>query len=164
MAVPVADSVGSAVVENMHRPNEVMPPKNEPQVSKTQNDAFMAQLLGPAMTGVEHFDYALPGSATSLAGYPPAYIENCENDDLRASGEAFARQLAGLAHDEIIGRSEGCVVSTVGGLQYLVFRPLLNEYMVTMGWTVTARTSPWFGLLGLWQPGTAATVFTPMTS
>ena len=26
--------------------------------SKTQNDALMAQLLGPAMTGVEHFDYA----------------------------------------------------------------------------------------------------------
>lgn len=36
MAVPVADSVGSAVVENMHRPNEVMPPKNEPQRADAQ--------------------------------------------------------------------------------------------------------------------------------
>ena len=60
---------------------------------KTQNDALMAQLLGPAMTGVEHFDYALPGSATSLAGYPRTYIENCEADELRASGERFAAQL-----------------------------------------------------------------------
>ena len=38
----------------------------------------------------------------------------------------------GLAHDDIIGQPEGIVVTTVGGLQFLVFRPLLNEYMVTM--------------------------------
>jgi len=39
------------------------------------------------------------GTAADLTGYPPAYIENCENDDLRASGEAFARQLAGAGAD-----------------------------------------------------------------
>ncbi|PHP53554.1 alpha/beta hydrolase [Actinomyces ruminis] len=40
--------------------------------------------------------YAFPGDvadASRLAGWPATYIENCENDDLRASGEAFARQL-----------------------------------------------------------------------
>ncbi len=37
-----------------------------------------------------------------------------------------------LSHDQIIGCEEGSVVSTVGGLHYTVFRPLLNEYMVTM--------------------------------
>ena len=39
------------------------------------------------------------GSAADLTGYPPAYIENCENDDLRASGEAFARQLSEAGAD-----------------------------------------------------------------
>lgn len=37
--------------------------------------------------------YAFPGNATDLTGFPPTYIENCEMDDLRASGEAFATQL-----------------------------------------------------------------------
>ncbi|WP_103063073.1 alpha/beta hydrolase [Actinomyces qiguomingii] len=39
--------------------------------------------------------YAFPGDldTTRLKGWPATYIENCENDDLRASGEAFARQL-----------------------------------------------------------------------
>ncbi|MGC3994688.1 MAG: alpha/beta hydrolase [Propionicimonas sp.] len=38
--------------------------------------------------------YAFAGHATDLRDYPPTYIENCEFDDLRASGESFARQLA----------------------------------------------------------------------
>ncbi|MBM6978577.1 MAG: alpha/beta hydrolase [Actinomyces succiniciruminis] len=59
-----------------------------------ENDALMAQLLGPELTGVEHFDYAMPGNAESLTGYPRTYIENCEADELRASGERFAEQLA----------------------------------------------------------------------
>lgn len=43
--------------------------------------------------------YAFVGDGADLTGYPPTYIENCENDDLRASGEAFARQLAGAGAD-----------------------------------------------------------------
>ena len=39
------------------------------------------------------------GTAADLTSYPPAYIENCENDDLRASGEAFARQLSEAGAD-----------------------------------------------------------------
>ncbi len=38
--------------------------------------------------------YAFPGHATDLRGFPPTYIENSEFDDLRSSGEEFARQLA----------------------------------------------------------------------
>jgi len=38
--------------------------------------------------------YAFPGQANDLAGYPSTYIENCEFDDLRASGERFGQQLA----------------------------------------------------------------------
>ncbi|MCL3777417.1 alpha/beta hydrolase fold domain-containing protein [Actinomyces sp. 186855] len=39
------------------------------------------------------------GTAADLAGYPSTYIENCENDDLRASGEGLARQLADAGVD-----------------------------------------------------------------
>ncbi|MDO4899701.1 alpha/beta hydrolase [Actinomyces sp.] len=64
------------------------------EAAAAQNDYLTGQLLGPEMTGVEHFDYAMPGNAESLAGYPRTYIENCEADDLRASGERFSAQLA----------------------------------------------------------------------
>ncbi|WP_454931941.1 alpha/beta hydrolase [Actinomyces oricola] len=45
---------------------------------------------------------AFPGETSDrkrLEAFPPTYIENCENDDLRASGEAFARQLAAAGAD-----------------------------------------------------------------
>ena len=51
---------------------------------------------------------------------------------LLEAGKTFHTTKGGLPHDDIIGQPEGCVVSTVGGLQYLVFRPLLNEFMVSM--------------------------------
>lgn len=51
---------------------------------------------------------------------------------LLESGKTFHTTKGGLAHDDIIGKPEGVVVTTVGGLSYLVFRPLLNEYIVSM--------------------------------
>lgn len=51
---------------------------------------------------------------------------------LLEAGRTFHTTKGGLAHDDIIGQSEGVVVSTVGGLAYLVFRPLLNEFIVSM--------------------------------
>lgn len=51
---------------------------------------------------------------------------------LLVAGKTFHTTKGGLPHDDIIGRPEGIVVTTVGGLQYLVFRPLLNEFMVSM--------------------------------
>lgn len=38
----------------------------------------------------------------------------------------------GINHDEIIGQEEGLVVTSVGGMQYTVFRPLLSEFSITM--------------------------------
>lgn len=43
--------------------------------------------------------YAFPAIARSLAGFPPTYLEYCEFDDLRPSGEAFARQLSAAGVD-----------------------------------------------------------------
>ncbi|MCD0450106.1 tRNA (adenine-N1)-methyltransferase [Actinocorallia sp. API 0066] len=37
-----------------------------------------------------------------------------------------------LQHDEIIGRPEGIVVRSTGGIDYLVFRPLLQDFAVRM--------------------------------
>lgn len=37
-----------------------------------------------------------------------------------------------VSHDDLIGGPEGVVVSSAGGMQYLVLRPLMNEFMVSM--------------------------------
>lgn len=47
-------------------------------------------------------------------------------------GRIFHTTKGALAHDDIIGRPQGVVVSTVGGLEFTVFRPLLHEYTVSM--------------------------------
>jgi tRNA (adenine57-N1/adenine58-N1)-methyltransferase len=47
-------------------------------------------------------------------------------------GKVFHTTKGGLAHDDIIGQPEGIVVHTVGGMDFLVFRPLFNEYVVSM--------------------------------
>ena len=54
----------------------------------------MGNYLGPALLDVEHPGWALPGMAADLAGFPRTYVENCEMDGLRASGERFTGQLA----------------------------------------------------------------------
>ena len=51
---------------------------------------------------------------------------------LLEAGKTFHTTKGGLSHDDVIGRPEGVVVTTVGGLDYLVFRPLLNEFIVSM--------------------------------
>ncbi|SHJ36986.1 tRNA (adenine57-N1/adenine58-N1)-methyltransferase [Tessaracoccus bendigoensis DSM 12906] len=37
-----------------------------------------------------------------------------------------------VSHDDLIGGPEGVTVTSAGGMQYLAFRPVLNEYMVSM--------------------------------
>jgi xylan 1,4-beta-xylosidase len=44
--------------------------------------------------GREATRYAYPGMVDDLSVYPPAYVETSEFDTLRASGDAFAQQLA----------------------------------------------------------------------
>ncbi len=47
-------------------------------------------------------------------------------------GGTFHTTRGGISHDELIGRPEGTVVQSAGGTAYLVFRPLLEEFTVTM--------------------------------
>lgn len=47
-------------------------------------------------------------------------------------GKTFHTTKGGLEHDDIIGRDEGIIVTSKLGMQFLVFRPLLNQYLVSM--------------------------------
>lgn len=47
-------------------------------------------------------------------------------------GRVFHTHKGGICHDDLIGRSEGIVVESSGGTSYLVMRPLLSDYVVSM--------------------------------
>jgi tRNA (adenine57-N1/adenine58-N1)-methyltransferase len=51
---------------------------------------------------------------------------------LLAAGGQFHTTKGAVAHDELIGGPEGVTVSSVGGTAFLVLRPLLAEFTVTM--------------------------------
>jgi tRNA (adenine57-N1/adenine58-N1)-methyltransferase catalytic subunit len=48
------------------------------------------------------------------------------------AGKEFHTHRGGLAHDDLIGRPEGYVVTSTGGTQYLALRPLLADYVLSM--------------------------------
>ncbi len=50
---------------------------------------------------------------------------------LRA-GEKFGTHRGDLLHDEIIGKPEGSVVLNQTGIEYLAFRPLLSDFVLSM--------------------------------
>lgn len=47
-------------------------------------------------------------------------------------GGTFHTTKGGISHDELIGGPEGNVVKSVGGMEYLVFRPVMHEFTVGM--------------------------------
>ncbi|MBE6481499.1 MAG: alpha/beta hydrolase [Actinomyces ruminicola] len=63
------------------------------------DDWLMSNMLGPDMLDIERPEYALAGMTEDFNGYPRTFIENCELDGLRASGERFAQQLADAGVD-----------------------------------------------------------------
>lgn len=48
------------------------------------------------------------------------------------TGKRFFSNRGHLEHDELIGREEGFTVTSSAGGEYLVFRPLLSEFVVSM--------------------------------
>ena len=48
------------------------------------------------------------------------------------AGKNFHTNRGGLSHDDMIGREEGFTISSSAGGEYLVFRPLLSEFVVSM--------------------------------
>lgn len=51
---------------------------------------------------------------------------------LLTAGRTFHTTKGGIDHDDIIGKEEGLVVTSKGGMAFLAFRPLLHQYMVSM--------------------------------
>jgi len=51
---------------------------------------------------------------------------------LLRAGAVFHTTKGGIAHDDLIGGPEGTVVRATGGVGYLVFRPVLEEFTVSM--------------------------------
>ncbi|GAB3483349.1 tRNA (adenine-N1)-methyltransferase [Amycolatopsis cihanbeyliensis] len=49
-----------------------------------------------------------------------------------ADGGQYHTHRGALAHDDLIGKPEGSVVTSVGGTSYLAFRPLLADYVLSM--------------------------------
>ncbi len=47
-------------------------------------------------------------------------------------GAAFHTNRGAIQHDDLIGRAEGFTVTSTSGGEYLVFRPLLSEFVVSM--------------------------------
>ncbi|MCL2490558.1 MAG: tRNA (adenine-N1)-methyltransferase [Propionibacteriaceae bacterium] len=47
-------------------------------------------------------------------------------------GKVFHTTKGGVSHDDIIGSPDGLVVTSAGGMQFLVFRPILQQFMVSM--------------------------------
>ncbi|WP_309650663.1 tRNA (adenine-N1)-methyltransferase [Nocardioides sp.] len=48
------------------------------------------------------------------------------------AGKSFHTNRGGMSHDDLIGREEGFTITSTSGGQYLVFRPLLSEFVVSM--------------------------------
>ena len=48
------------------------------------------------------------------------------------AGKEFHTHRGVIAHDELIGRPEGSVVTSIGGTAYVAFRPLLSDYVLSM--------------------------------
>lgn len=54
------------------------------------------------------------------------------NNFCLVAGKRFFSNRGHLEHDELIGREEGFTVTSSAGAEYLVFRPLLAEFVVSM--------------------------------
>ena len=50
----------------------------------------------------------------------------------RGRGKQFFTNKGSIDHDDLIGRTEGFSVTSSAGGEYLVFRPLLHEFIVSM--------------------------------
>jgi tRNA (adenine57-N1/adenine58-N1)-methyltransferase len=48
------------------------------------------------------------------------------------AGKVFHTHRGGVAHDDLIGQPEGCLVTSTGGTAYIALRPLLADYTVSM--------------------------------
>ncbi|MCH9719238.1 MAG: tRNA (adenine-N1)-methyltransferase [Actinomycetia bacterium] len=48
-------------------------------------------------------------------------------------GAVFHSHKGAVNHDDLIGQPEGCAVTSAGGMTYLALRPILEDYVLSMG-------------------------------
>ena len=48
-------------------------------------------------------------------------------------GAVFHSHKGAIAHDDLIGQPEGCTVKSAGGMTYLALRPILEDFVLSMG-------------------------------
>ncbi|VEG29277.1 alpha/beta hydrolase [Actinomyces howellii] len=92
LAYPIAHYPRPRAVAELSTALALLPPALSD--SPEGDNWLMGNLLGPSMLDIDHPGYALPGMADDLSGFPRVFIENCELDGLRASGERLGAQLA----------------------------------------------------------------------
>ena len=80
----------------------------------------------PAPTGV-HTGPLQPGERVTLTDN-----KGRRHSVLLASGGKFHTAKGPVNHDDLLGGPEGVVVRTVGGMEYLAFRPSAQEFTVSM--------------------------------
>lgn len=103
LAYPVAHAVMPEPSEELAEAKRFVPAPLGfgPDLCRVMNDNYLG---GPSEDAPA---YAFAGHADDLSNYPPTLIDNCEFDDLRASGEQFGRQLAAAGVDVEVVTSPG---------------------------------------------------------
>jgi len=89
------------------------------------------------MTDLEAVEQAVPSGVRTGPLVPGERVTLTDQKGRRHSlllreGGTFHTTHGGVAHDDLIGHPEGTVARSVNGHQFLVFRPVLNEFTVSM--------------------------------
>jgi tRNA (adenine57-N1/adenine58-N1)-methyltransferase len=76
-----------------------------------------------------------------------------------AEGAVFHSHKGGIGHDSLIGQPEGSVVVSTGGMAYLALRPILEDYVLSMGRKAAIiYPKDAFAIVGLAGIGSGSTV------
>lgn len=100
-------------------------------------DSINLNYIGSDPTAAD--GYAFVGHATDLTGYPPTYIENCEFDDLRASGERLGEQLAEAGVDVTVVTAAGVPHGHLNAVGSPLTAVSLDRFAARLRATSTAR-------------------------
>lgn len=73
-------------------------------------------------------EYAFPGLSRDLSLFPPTYIDNCEFDELRSSGEAFAEELQKAAVDVETRTTHGVLHGHLNNVGFGPARASMDEF------------------------------------
>jgi len=97
-----------------------MPPENDPSLTPVQDtptEAWSGVHRGPLRAGEWVRLTDTKGRRHNICLTP---------------GKQFFTNRGSLDHDDLIGRAEGFSITSTAGGEYLVFRPLLSEFVVSM--------------------------------